>query len=206
MMKLKYILIIILVILCGISISQIFSIPPYEKDIYNIYRSGYFSELEKGFDVIKESFVEIKMMSRPVYAWIFLDDMRKKYKMDIRVYNSRGIEVKAPGQEGRKRDSRVIKMLNSLDKKMYSEISINKYYSAVPVLLENRCRFCHNTRDRKKIAGVLTFERSYDSHIYYSSERILLFVLISTAIALLLFFVIRWDPAGAARELFDKRE
>ena len=203
-MKIKYILIVILVVLCGISISQIFSIPPYEKDIYNFYKSGYFSELEKSFDVIKDSFVEIKMMSKPVYAWIFLDDIRKKYRMDIRVYNSRGIEVTAPGQEGKNRDSRVIKMLNSLDKKMYSEISMNKYYSAVPVLLENRCRFCHSTENRKNIVGVLTFERSCNSHIYYSSERIIIFVLISTAIALLLFFVIRWDPAGAARELFDK--
>lgn len=203
-MKIKYIIIIILVVLCGISISQIFSIPPYEKDIYNIYKSGYFSELEKSFDIIKESFVEIKMMSRPVYAWVFLDDLRKKYKMDIRVYNSRGIEVTAPGQEGKNRDSRVIKMLNSLDKKMYSEISINTYYSAIPVLLENRCRFCHITQNRNKIVGVLTFERSYNSHIYYSSERIIIFALISAAIALLLFFVIKWDPAGAARELFDK--
>lgn len=203
-MKLKYIIMIILVVLCGISISQIFSIPPYEKDIYNIYKSGYFSELENSFDIITESFLEIKMMSKPVYAWIFLDDLRKKYHMDIRVYNSRGVEVTAPGQEGTRRDSRVIKMLNSLDKKMYSEISINKYYSALPVLLEKRCGFCHNKENRKKIAGVLTFERSFNSHIYYSSERIIIFILISTAIVLLLFFVIRWDPAGAAGELFDK--
>ncbi|MCU0821181.1 MAG: hypothetical protein MUC95_01750 [Spirochaetes bacterium] len=203
-MKIKYILIIILVGLCGISISQIFSIPPYEKDVYNIYKSGYFSELEKSFDIIKESFIEIKMMSKPAYAWIFLEDIRKKYKMVIRVYNSRGIEVTAPGQEGKRRDPRVIKVLNSLDKKMYSEISIDKYYSALPVFLENRCSFCHNTQNRKKIVGVLTFERSYSSHIYYSSERIIIFILISAAIALLLFFVIRWDPAGAARELFDK--
>jgi hypothetical protein len=203
-MKIKYLLIIIIIILLVVSISQIFSIPPYEKDISNIYKSGYFSELEKSFNIIKESFIEIKMMSKPVYAWVFLDDIRKKYNMDIRVYNSRGIAVPAPGLEGKSRDSRVMKILNSLNKNVYSEISINKYYSAVPVLLENRCKFCHNTRNRKNIVGVLTFERSYDSHIYYSSERIIIFILISLGFVLLLFFVLRWDPAGASRELFDK--
>lgn len=203
-MKIKIIIIIFLIIMGGISISQIFSIPPYGEDIYNIYKSGYFSELEKGFDIIKQSFIEIKMMSRPVYAWIFLEDIRKKYDMDIKVYNSRGIEVPAPGEKGKKRDSRVIEILNSLDAGLYSDISIGTYYTAIPVLMEDRCRFCHGADNRKNIIGILTFERSYDSHIYYSAERILLFICISIIISFLLIMVIRWDPDIEARELFDK--
>lgn len=204
-MKIKYIFITLLIILLLISISQVFSIPPYAGDIYSVYKSGYFEELEKGFDIIKESFLNIKMMSRPAHAWIFLKDIGNKYDIDIKVYNSRGTEVPAPGETGTSRDEEVIKILNSLESGIHSEIKIGKYFSAVPVLLENRCRFCHNTERRKKIIGVLTFKRSYNPFIYYSSERIILFSAFSLVLLFLLFVVIKWDPGRVSRELFDKK-
>ncbi len=203
-MKVKYILIVLLSIMTLISISQTFSIPPFSEDVFHVYKSGYFSELDKGFDVIKDSFIGIKMMSKPVYGWIFLEDIEKKYNIDIKVYNGKGVEILAPGDKGNSQDEKVTRILNSLNSKICSEVAGGKYYSAIPVLFENRCRFCHSVSKKKKIIGVMTFERKYDSHIYYSSERIIIFTLISFIFSVLLFFVIKWDPESITRELFDK--
>ena len=106
-MKIKYLYIVIVIILLIISISQIFAIPPYAGDIFHIYKSGYFTELERGFQVTIDSFINIKMMSKPVYAWIYLKDMQKKYNMDIKVYNNKGLEVPAPGETKASEDNRI---------------------------------------------------------------------------------------------------
>ncbi len=202
-MKFKYLLIIFLIILIIISISQIFSIPPYEGDIYNAYKSGYFSEIEDNNSIIADSFTGIKMMSKPVYAWIFLEDIKKKYNIDIKVYNNKGVEKLAPGKPGREVDERVIRLINSLNTEIYSELLIGKYYSAIPILSEKKCRFCHG-RNKKKIIGVLTFERGYNSIIYYTSERIVLFIVLSSILTFVLFIVLKWDPGRVGREMFDK--
>ena len=77
-MKIKYMYIVFVVILLIISIFQIFSIPPYAGNIFSVYKSGYFKELDNGFQVTIDSFLNIKMMSRPVYAWIFLKDIQER--------------------------------------------------------------------------------------------------------------------------------
>jgi len=89
-MKVKYLFIIMLVILLLVSFSQIFSIPPYAGDIFPAYKSGYFDELEKGFRIITDSFMGIKSMARPEYAWIFLSDIGTAHGIRIRVYDYRG--------------------------------------------------------------------------------------------------------------------
>jgi hypothetical protein len=203
-MKIKYMYIIFVVILLIISIAQIFSIPPYAGNIFSVYKSGYFKELDNGFQVTIDSFINIKMMSRPVYAWIFLKDIQKKNNMNIKVYNNKGFEVQAPGLTGRSDDDNVLKILNSLNPQTFSRVIDNKYYSAIPVFIEDRCRFCHANVNKKNITGVITFEREYNSYIYYSSERVIIFVLISLVLIILLYYIIRWDPAKAVKELFDK--
>ncbi|MBN2403877.1 MAG: hypothetical protein JXN64_15990 [Spirochaetes bacterium] len=203
-MKIKYVYIAFIIILLVISIAQIFSIPPYAGNIFSVYKSGYFKELDNGFQTYADSFLNIKMMSRPVYAWIFLKDMQKKNNMNIRVYNNKGLEVQAPGETRISNDDNVLKILNSLDPKSFSRVIDNRYYSAIPVFIEDRCRFCHTNINRKNIAGVITFERDYDAHIYYSSERVIIFVLTSLALLILLYYIIKWDPARAVKELFDK--
>ena len=143
------------------------------------------------------------MMSKPVYAWIFLEDIEKKHSIDIKVYNRQGYEVSAPGEESNARDAAVMGLINSLNPKPYSEVRKGKYYSAIPVFLEDRCRFCHNN-NKGNIIGVIAFEREYNSYIYYSSERIIVFVLISTFLSILFYLGLRWDPEKRVKELFDK--
>lgn len=203
-MKIKYMYIVFVVMLLIISIAQIFSIPPYAGNIFSVYKSGYFKELDNGFQVIIDSFNNIKMMSRPVYAWIFLKDIQKKNNINIKVYNNKGFEVQAPGLTGSSNDDNVLKILNSINPQTFSRVIDNKYYSAIPVFIEDRCRFCHPNINKKNIAGVITFEREYNSYIYYSSERVIIFVLISLVLIILLYYIIRWDPAKVVKELFDK--
>ena len=204
MIKIKYSVVILFSTLIVISISQIFSIPPFADDIFKIYKSGYFYELDRGFRVIKESFIAIKSMAKPAYGWIYIKDIEKEHKIDINIYNSNGYKVLAPGEFSDSRDEKVIQIVNSLNPRMFSEIKDDKYYSVIPFFLEDRCKFCHNVRGKKKILGVITFEREYNSCIYYSSERIILFVVVSLLFSFLLYLVLRWDPEKTIKELFDK--
>ncbi len=203
-MKIKYIYLILVVILLIISIAQMFSIPPYAGNIFSVYKSGYFKELDNGFRITIDSFLNIKMMSRPVYAWIFLNDIQKKNNISIKVYNGKGHEVPAPGENKISDDDNVQKILSSLNPQDFSRIANNRYYSAIPVFMEEKCRFCHTGVNKKNIAGVITFERDYDSHIYYSSERVIIFAVISLVLIIILYFIIKWEPARAVKELFDK--
>ena len=203
-MKIKYVYLALIIILLIISISQIFTIPPYAGDIYTVYKSGYFKELDRGFGVTIDSFLNIKMFSKPVYGWIFLEDMRKKFNTNIKVYNNKGLEIPAPGETEASKDKNIIKIINSINPQNYSVIQNGKYYSAIPIFLEDRCRFCHTSTNKKNIAGIMTFERDYDAFIYYSSERIIIFVIISLVLMLLLYLIIKWDPGKVIKELFDK--
>lgn len=203
-MKIKYVYLALVIILLIISISQIFTIPPYAGDIYSVYKSGYFKELDKGFGVTLDSFLNIKMFSKPVYGWIFLEDMGKKYNINIKIYNNKGLEIPAPGETEASKDKNIIKIINSINPQNYSVIQNGKYYSAIPIFLEDRCRFCHTGTNKKNIAGIITFERDYDAFIYYSSERIIIFVILSLVLMVLLYFIIKWDPGKVIKELFDK--
>ncbi len=203
-MKIKYFFICLISILIILSISQIFSIPPYAGDAFPVYKSGYFRELDREFGIIGDSFINIKMMSKPAYAWIFLKDMEKKHGLIIRVYNNNGMEVPAPGMAGGKSDSNVVKILNSMDPENYSIVKQNKYFSITPVFLENRCRFCHKGEYKKDITGLISFERKYDAVVYYTSERVIIFTVTTLVLLLLLYYIIRWEPGRHVKELFDK--
>jgi hypothetical protein len=203
-MKIKYIFMFLLGIMMVISVSQIFSIPPYAGDIFKVYQSGYFIELEKQFEVIKDSFIGIKMLGKPVYGWIFLEDIKEKHGIDITVYNNRGYEVAAPG-EIRDLNRNVLKLLNSIEPVKFSRVEADHYYTEIPVRIEKRCRFCHNTDYGKEILGVMTFKRRYDASVYYSGERVLIFSIISLSLLFLMFLVMRWDPEKKVKELFDKK-
>lgn len=203
-MKIKYIFIFLLGIMVVISVSQIFSIPPFAGDIFKVYRSGYFIELEKQFEVIKDSFIGIKTLGRPVYGWIFLQDIREKHGIDVKVYNNRGYEVAAPGEVG-DLSRNVLKLLSSIEPVTSSRVEADRYYTEMPVRIEKKCRFCHNTSYREDVLGVMTFTRRYDASVYYSGERILIFSIISLCLLVLMFMVMRWDPEKKVKELFDKK-
>jgi hypothetical protein len=203
-MKIKYLYIVFVSLLLIGSISQLFTIPPYAGNVFPVYKSGYFNELDRQFNVIIDSFLNIKMMSKSAYAWIFLKDIQKKHNINIKVYNNKGFEIPAPGETRIVDNDKVIKLLNSIDPKIYSYVDGGKYFSVIPVFREDRCKFCHSDTNKKNIAGVITFDREYDAYIYYSSERIIIFSVISLVLLILLYYIIRWDPGRNVKELFDK--
>lgn len=203
-MKLKYLFVVLTGFLCLVTISQIFTIPPYAGDIFNVYRSGYFRELEKSFSVITDAFIETKMLGKAEYAWVLLEDIGKKHAITIRVYDGSGRLIPAPGQPSSDRDNVVTEILGSMNPGIRSELRGRTIYTAIPAVMEDRCLFCHTPSGKNRIAGVLTFKRGYDAHVYYSSERIIIFSILTALLLSLLFLVIRWDPEKKVKELFDK--
>jgi len=203
-MKIKYLFAGIVSVLLLISISQIFPIPPHEKDISRVYRSGYFSELDREFEIIRDSFIGIKTLGKPAYAWIFLKDLKKQHDISVDVFNSSGFHVPAPGERSENPDKRLEPVLDSMASGAYSEVRGSRYFSIVPVYSERKCQFCHKTSEVKNLIGFLSFERKYDAHIYYTSERIIIFILISVVFASILFILLKWDPERKIKEMFDK--
>ena len=204
-MKIKYLFVGIISLLMVISISQIFSIPPYGEDIFPLYKSGYFSELDKNFKIVRDSFLEIKTLKDPINAWIYLDSIKKKYNITVKAYDYRGYEVISPRIKAKEANKRVLKQISSIDPEITSHVEYGKYFSSFPLIMETKCSICHTRKNECGVIGVLTFERKYDAHIYYSAERILLFLFITILLGVMLFALLRWDPVKKIRELFDKK-
>lgn len=202
-MKIKIALISVAALLLAVSLLQILPVPPWAGDVYPVFKSGYFSELDRQFEVVRDAFLGIKMMSRPEYAWIFLEDIRKGHGIAVTVYNARGEAVKVPGTASPGVDAAVISMVNSVNPAPFAEVRGSRYYAALPAIASEKCRFCHSQQPGG-LVGVITFERGYDAHVYYSRERIIIFSLIATALLGLVFLVARWDPEKKIKELFDK--
>ena len=194
---------IFVIILIIISISQIFTIPPYSEDMYKAYKSGYYTELDRGFNIIKDAFVSIKTMTEPGYGWIFISEMEKKYGFKIKIYDDKGLEIMVPGEKGGAGDEVIQKIVNSPRPEVQDKIIKDRYFSAIPVVAERNCRFCHRMKNPGDLIGIITFERSYDSHIYYSSERILIFIFVTFILSIFLFIILKWNPGKKIKEMFD---
>lgn len=203
-MKVKIIFSVLIAALMLISIAQIFPVPPHAGDVFPLYRSGYFSELDREFGIITDSFLGIKSMARPEYAWIFLEDIGVKHNIGITVYDYRGSRVPAPGEKTGNPDREVLKVMNSLTPKTNSEIRNGRYCSIMPLIARGDCRFCHTKWNRREVVGAIRFERDYDAMIYYSSERKIIFIILTVMLGGLLYAVVRWDPGKNIKELFDK--
>lgn len=203
-MKVKILFSILLAALILVSLSQIFSIPPYAGDLFPVYRSGYFKELDRGFNIVTDSFIGIKSMARPEYAWIFLSDIGIAHDMNITVYDYNGYRVPAPGEKSGRPDRKVLAAVNATRPAAVSETDGGRYVSIVPVFGRGECRFCHSGWNRRSVIGALRFERRFDAMVYYTSERILIFVCITIVLGLLLYALVRWDPGKNIKELFDK--
>jgi hypothetical protein len=202
-MKIRLILILPLFLLLGISILQLFNVPPYAGDVFSIYRSGYFDELDRQFTVIRKAFLDLKTMSRPEHAWIFLEDLEREQNIRIRVYDREGRRVPAPGRREGGINANVALFLDRSDRGLESGVSGKTYRSLVPVPWKERCAFCHE-KPEGKLMGAMEFERRYNARVYYSSERIMIFSIISIVIIVLIIIVLRWDPHRDVKELFDK--
>ena len=187
-----------------ISLSQIFPVPPFAGDVFPLYKSGYFDELDRGFSVLTDSFLGIKSMARSEYAWIFLADTGVKHDIKINVYDYRGYRVPAPGEKTGQPDREILKVMSALTTKTHSEIRGGKYFSVVPLFARGECKFCHTRWNSREVVGALSFERSYDAAVYYSSERKIIFIILAILLGGLLYAVVRWDPGKNIKELFDK--
>jgi hypothetical protein len=202
-MKLKYILIAIFFVLISISVLQVFSIPPYAGDIFNYYKSGYFSELDREFKIIRESFLEIKSKTEPVYGWLFLRRIAEEEGVEISVYDRNGYIIDKPGNRGKSADTDAASVLKAYTPASESGVSGSDYFSIAPLLAEKRCLICHRNISQGDLLGAIGFRRKYDAHIYYSSERVLIFLTIAILLAAALFYLIKWDPEKKIKEMFD---
>ena len=187
-----------------VSLSQLFPIPPYAGDIFPIYRSGYFRELDRGFRIVTDSFIGIKSMARPEYAWIFLSDIGIAHDMSIAVYDYKGYRVPAPGEKIGQPDRGVLDAVDAARPAVLSDIQGNRYISIVPVVARGECRFCHAGTNRRSVIGALRFERKFDAAVYYTYERIIIFICITVVLGFLLYALLRWDPGRNIKDLFDK--
>ena len=98
----------------------------------------------------------------------------------------------------------VQKILTGIKPKKQSEISLNCFSTIMPIKLDKECLFCHKSNKKNKIIGAFVFKRGYNGKIYYSAERIIVFLLISILLVFLLFLLFQWDPEQNIKELFDK--
>jgi len=203
-MKIKYVLLGLIFLLIAVAISQIFNLPPLNREVFPVYKSGYFKELDRELDIITDSFLAIKTMSKPVYAWVYLDDIQKKHNFVVRVYDNRGFLVKAPGMKSPEPHEEVQKILGSLKADPVYSVSKGTYSIMTPMKAQKTCLFCHRIQNKNRTLGAIVMIRDYDGHIYYSGERIIIFSIITLVLLLLLFLVIRWEPGRNIKELFDK--
>jgi hypothetical protein len=111
--------------------------------------------------------------------------------------------VKAPGEASPGVDPAVIALVNSSNPSTFNEVRGGRYYAALPVMAAEKCRFCHAQRPGS-LVGVITFERDFDAHVYYTRERVIIFTLIALVLMVLLAALARWDPEKKIKELFDK--
>ncbi|MBN1532292.1 MAG: hypothetical protein JXA20_06495 [Spirochaetes bacterium] len=203
-MKLKILFVVTLSLLIVVSSAQMFSVPPYVGDVYRLYKSGYFHELDRGFSVILESFMALKTMGRPEFAWVFLQDIEKREGISAALYDRNGRRVFAPGLYSDERDSDVRRLIESVNPVMQGSVSGGRYRAVMPLRCEDRCRFCHQECRGRGYIGAMIFERDYDGHIYYSSERVIIFLSLTVLLSILLFLLLRWVPGRNVKELFDK--
>lgn len=203
-MIIKRVLIILLGLLWAISFIQIFSVPPYIGDIFGIYKSGYFKELERNMYIMTDSFLQIKTMAKPEYAWIYLHDLQKRYGISISVYDTQGNLIKAPGMSAMINNSAIMSVCNDINPQPTFTVTGRFYNGILPVYRKSECNFCHQP-SQKPLLGVITYSIPFDGYIYYTSERIILFTIITFAISIFIFVVLRWNPYEDITELFDKK-
>ncbi|MCX7679013.1 MAG: hypothetical protein N2316_07315 [Spirochaetes bacterium] len=202
-MSIKYLVVVIIAIFLVVSIIQMFQVFPFSEDIFPVYKSTYFKELDKQFEVIADAFIGIKTKSRPAYAWIFLEDIRHKHSIKINVYNFKGEHVPAPGEIGQMYDEIVIRVASKFRPHPVHQIRNSTYYAAIPLVATPQCGFCHHQQEGQ-IVGTLTFERPFNSVFIYGKERALIFGFFALIASILLIIAVRWDPHKRIKEIFDK--
>jgi len=206
-MKVKYFFIFVLSFLLLVSVVEIFPVHPYANEIFPIYKSSYFMNLEDSFKIISEAFVHLKTRKNPEIAWIFLSKMKKEHGIDFKIYNYQGKRVISPGNYLTKKNRQVLEILSSSRDNLkddYSKIEGNKYLTFLPMKKKPYCITCHRRKYKNAVIGVIVLSKGFDAFAYYSIERIVLFIFISVFLLFLLIFAVKWIPGKKLKELFDK--
>lgn len=203
-MKLKIMIVSFLFFMLVISVLGIFNLPPFAFFQPGLSSSGYFRNIDKKYEVIVDSFIGIKISSRPDYAWIFIDEIEKKHNLKIEIFNNRGEQVSMPGFYNDLIDRQAASVINSKLDKGLTFVDKGIYERIIPVKAEKRCAFCHRKEKEGDFIGVLKFQEKHESLVYYSHERSLFFLMLSFVIIIVLIQVARWHPYGGVKELFDK--
>jgi hypothetical protein len=203
-MKIRLVVLVFIGVLFLLSIAQIFGIYPRAETMIPLLKSGYFSELDRQFQTITDSYLTMKLYGQNEHASAFLREIAEKEKIDIKLYNEKGSHVLYPGVYADSDDSDVRKMVQSLSPAIVSDLHGSKYYGAVPLIFEKRCLICHHHGAAGELAGVMTFERSYNAAAYYGMERGIIFSVVALGCILLFIFAMIWDPDRRVKELFDK--
>jgi len=203
-MKLKILFAVFLSMLIVVSSAQMFSVPPYIGDVYPLYKSGYFNELDMGFSIVRDSFMALKTMGRPEFAWVFLQDIEKREGISVALLDRHGRRVFAPGLYSDARDGDIRRLIESVNPEIRGEVSGGRYRAVMPLRCEEKCQFCHQECRNRRYIGAMVFERDYDGRVYYSSERVIIFLSLTILLCILLFLVLRWVPGRNVKELFDK--
>lgn len=203
-MKIKFFLLLFFLFLLIISLTAVFNLPSHYALYPGLYKSGYFKNIDKKFEIIIDSFIGIKILTKPEYAWIFIDDLEKKHEIEIKVYNNKGGEVYTPGYHDDLSDSRVVTVINSPDDSGLTESGYGYYERIIPVNAEKKCIFCHKKEKEGELIGLISFKSRYESAVYQSKERSVIFSVISLLLVIIIIQLFRWNPYGRVKELFDK--
>ena len=125
--------------------------------------------------------------------------------MNITVYDYTGIPRPGARREGRPAGPKGTSGVNATrPAAVFGNRTAADIYRSYRSSARGECRFCHSRWNRREVIGALSFERRYDATVYYSSERIMIFMLITMVLGLLLYALVRWDPGKNIKELFDK--
>lgn len=203
-MKIKILFISFLLLLLLFSISGIFNLPPSVFFQPGLKSSGYFENIDKKYEVIIDSFIGIKILAKPEYAWIFIDEIEQKHNLEIEVFNNNGERVFIPGFNDDLIDPQVASVINSKFIEGFASVDKGIYERVIPVKAEKRCIFCHRKEKEGNFIGALKFKGKYESLVYHSHERSLMFLIISLMIVIVLIQSARWNPYKRVKELFDK--
>jgi hypothetical protein len=202
-MKGKIFLIGIFTVLLVISISQIFTIPPYHRDIFPVYKSGYFTELEKNSMIINHAFFTLMTKENRALPWIYLKDINQKTGIVSKLYDRSGRFIISSGEKKLKPNHKIRAFISGNNPNK-GKIVDGRYTYLSQIKAEKQCLICHRNRKKGDIMGASLSSHHINGFVYYSSERIILFVIISIITASALFFIYRWDPDKNIKELFDK--
>lgn len=182
-----------------LSILEIFPVYPGPGQIFPLYKSGYFGEMDRNNRIIADAFTGVKVYGRVEMGWAFLDDVRKRYNIQVDVYDSTGNQVPSPGTRSRK-DSHVAELLALPRPAGETKVEGNRYVTVLPLVNGGKCRPCHSSAT----IGALYISREFNAGVYYTLERRLIFIPLAVFLLILFMLIVRWEPGRRIEEMFDK--